>query len=430
MAEIQNVKIVNGVVVFPDYVPNDPNNKVYDVGAAQELIANLLGVGKRSDGKYHTPDICISSRINIYAAFKPEEYNTQANLTYEQRKANGFGITIQNATGVTIKTLANIHNAKFIYTKPSTWKRLRDFNGYAHNAQPKPYATFGSSEGYYNDDSLSFGGLSVNMSYANGDTTGVDFTERLIGNVSLDTILKRAFPCILLTKKSNGKSYFTALDYTGNGVESAAPRPLKVLESYAQNAWMVRMSKKMMNGPDEMSSPFGTETVTASLFLMQSASTSTPLLVTSGTNFGTHWIEVSNNINAMYTPIVVPGAIGQTISLKQYFNGVIFTPTGVGSILTAGQPILLTIQYAETTGMTSTNDITISASVTISGGGKTFTGGTSFTGWPRDIMFPLFVETDMRHSSNVKSYEVTVSLTTKDGNVTNGSGSKTFTITA
>ena len=185
-----------------------------------------------------------------------------------------------------------------------------------------------------------------------------------------------------------------------------------------------------MNGVDEMSSPFGTEIVTASLFLMQSASTSAPLLVTSGTNFGTHWIEVSNNINAMYTPIVVPGAIGQTISLKQYFNGVIFTPTDVRSILTAGQPILLTIQYAETTGMTSTNDITISASVTISGGGKTFTGGTSFTGWPRDIMFPLFVETDMYHSSNVKSYEVTVSLTTKDGNVTNGSGSRTFTITA
>ena len=400
-----------------------------DYDDAVREIAALLGVGTRSDGKYHLADLCISSRINKDAAFKPEEYNTQANLTYEQRKANGFGITIQNATGVTIQTLANIHNAKFIYTKPSTWKRLKDFNGYAHNAQPKPYATFGSNEGYYNDDSLSFGGLNVNMSYANGDTTGVDFTERLIGNVSLDTVLKRAFPCILMTK-SNGESYFTALDYTGNGVESAAPRPLKVLESYASNAWMVRMSKKMMNGADEMNSPFGAESVKASLFLMQSASTSTPLLVASGTNFGTHWIKVSNSIASTYTPIVVPGAIGQSITLKQYFNGIIFAPTSVSAFsLTAGQPVRFNVGMSEITGASSTNTISVRVTITLNKNGSPQGSEyieRTYNGWPSTQVANLITFSNLLHVAG-STYSGTATIRTTDGNAVN-SRSIDFTI--
>ena len=48
---------------------------------------------------------------------------------------------------------------------------MKDFHGYAHLANPKPYATFGASEGYYNDAELSLGGLNVNMSYNDDGNT-------------------------------------------------------------------------------------------------------------------------------------------------------------------------------------------------------------------------------------------------------------------
>ena len=401
-----------------------------DYDDAVREIAALLGVGTRSDGKYHLPDLCVSSRINMWARYKPEEYPTPANLNEAQRNENGYGIIITGADNITIKTLANIHNAQFTYKKVTGWKRLRDFHGYAHIANPKPYATFGASEGYYNDADLSLGGLNVNMSYNDDGNTGVDFTYRMIGNESLDNVLKRAFPCILMTKKSNGKSYFTALDYIGNGVENPSYRPLKVLDSLAQNAWMVKLSKKRMNGVDEMSSPFGAESVTASLFLMQSASTSAPLLVTSGTNFGTHWIEVSNNVNAMYTPIVVPGAIGQTISLKQYFNGIIFAPTSVSAFnLTAGQPVRFNVGMSEITGASSTNTISVRVTITLNKNGSPQGSEyieRTYNGWPSTQIANLITFSNLLHVAG-STYSGTATIRTTDGSAVN-SRSIDFTI--
>ena len=189
MAEIQNVKIENGVVVFPDYIPNDPDNKLYDYDAAVEIIANLLGVGKRSDGKYHLPDLCVSSRINKWAnrksyplvAANSEPVTDNAytiNRTYGNAYTNinmtrigdigsvkiegrpeVYDVSFYTAMGMDIPYLESISNnpdacnrvvniinkivngtAGYNWEK-SPWgrnageyKRIRDFDGYNHNA--------------------------------------------------------------------------------------------------------------------------------------------------------------------------------------------------------------------------------------------------------------------------------------------------------
>lgn len=435
MAEIQNVKIVNGVVVFPDYVPDDPNNKVYDVGAAQELIANLLGVGKRSDGQYHTPDICISSRINMMSRNKPIEHPSTGPLTDTERKGSSadqaagifYGIKVNGDTNLTIDTsLVNIHNITFEYKKPTGWKRLRDFNGYAHNAVPNPYADV-PNVGYYN---ISQGISGIAALYRSGDKTGVDFTDMLV-NESLTDTLQKAFPCILLT--SGGKSYFTALYYS----ETGNPRPLLQNGQYATESWYCDLQKKLQSGVDEMNSPFNSaQTVTASIFLIKSTSASLPLLNLNANNFGTHWYEVKNGmVSTAAKPLVMPGALGKTIELKQYFAGLMFYPTSASAFKIVGNELSVMVKYAEMTGGTSANQITIVTTVKLTvtdrfGNRTTDTQNSSTTlnGWTgSSLLNQVSVGFGIVHQDG-NIYEATVSMKTTDGSAVSTSNQYTFTL--
>jgi hypothetical protein len=98
-------------------------------------IGTLLGVGKRTDGMYHIADVCGASSINMCAKYKPESYNTTANLTNTQRASNKYGF----GTTPTISTqTASIPHAVYEYKKPtgtgSALFRIRDFDGYNHAA--------------------------------------------------------------------------------------------------------------------------------------------------------------------------------------------------------------------------------------------------------------------------------------------------------
>ena len=385
-----------------------------DVDDAVREIAQLIGVGRRADGRHHLSDVCIGRGVNMWAKYKPIQSSKSANITDEDRKAALDGITITGADNLTIKTLANIHNVQFTYNKPTGYKRLRDFDGYAHNAQPKPKGSI-DSDGYYNDEGMSLGGLMAGVEYPT-DNTGVDFTDRLVGT-DKSTVLSRSFPCVLFTK-SDGTSYFTALTYS-----DGTYRPLLKNGVYATEAYYCVISKKMKNiSNDELSSPFGKETVKATVFMMQSANTLMPMLVASGTNFGTHWIQVTNNLASTYTPIVVPGAIGQSITLNQYFTGVIFAPQSIiGSNNAVGKALTFVVTRTEVTGGTSTNTIQLTTRVTLSDGkSKTVTG--TLNGWSGGglAQTPTIITFDDVLVPNANArYSGTVSITTVDGGNTN-----------
>lgn len=108
------------------------------LSAAMREVAALLGVARRADGKYYLSDICRAGSINPAARYKPVRSSKNANITDADRDAvaGGFGETPQ------IEPYnAGIPHAVYEYDKPrgsavspTEWFRLRDFNGYNHEA--------------------------------------------------------------------------------------------------------------------------------------------------------------------------------------------------------------------------------------------------------------------------------------------------------
>lgn len=108
------------------------------LSTAMREMAALLGVARRADGKYYLSDICRAGSINPAARYKPVRSSKNANITDEDRAAaaGGFGATPQ------IEPYnAGIPHAVYEYDKPrgsavspTEWFRLRDFNGYNHEA--------------------------------------------------------------------------------------------------------------------------------------------------------------------------------------------------------------------------------------------------------------------------------------------------------
>lgn len=118
-------------------------------------LGRLLGVGKRSDGRYYLADLCTAGSINRFARFKPERNITSGPLTEAQRKANNYGFS----TPPTIYVSADgITHGVYEYLKPRgkavspiEWNRLKDFDGYNHDAVSPLLLTFPIK--MYNDSS-------------------------------------------------------------------------------------------------------------------------------------------------------------------------------------------------------------------------------------------------------------------------------------
>lgn len=99
-------------------------------------LDNLLGVGKREDGRYYLADLCQADSINRFARFKPEDYPTDSNLTEAQRASNRYGF--KNDTPYIKAGFSTPQHSVYQYQRPkggtSSMNRLRDFNGYYHGA--------------------------------------------------------------------------------------------------------------------------------------------------------------------------------------------------------------------------------------------------------------------------------------------------------
>lgn len=100
----------------------EPNTET--LGALLSQLGSLLGVGPRSDGRLHLADMCVADGVNIWAKRKPIDYNKEANITDDEIDLYNYGLRQDPNTYY------------YYWVKPTTWKRLRDFDGYNHKAIP------------------------------------------------------------------------------------------------------------------------------------------------------------------------------------------------------------------------------------------------------------------------------------------------------
>ena len=386
-----------------------------------EVADCLRDYRTNENGDFDMGLLCTSDKINIFAKNKPINHTSLSPLTPDQRKgldtdqAKGifYGIEIVGSNDITLfKNLAKVHDVQFKYHKPTQRFRLRDFDGYDHNATANPFAD-SPSQGYYNDEFDGGKGISsIKCSYDKNNIYGIDLTDRLVAVSGTDT-LEKGFPAIVITK-SNGKTYFTALQYQDNTY-----RPLKVGNDYATGTWYCKMSKKRKSGADELSSPFlADEVVTASIILIKSATSSMPLLNLGGVNFGTHWIEVDGSQQTSAIPVILAGALGKKITLSELFTGVIFQANSVTALKLVGSNVTFNVNLGEATGKTSTNQIQITIQLTINGG-STYTKVVNLDGFEGTYNRLVLFETDIVHANAQTTYSGTVVVTTKDGNFTN-----------
>lgn len=412
----------------------------YDYDDAVKEIADLLSVGTRTDGKLYQSDVCLAENINKWSRCKPIEYPVTRALTAAERKGSAqqqaagifYGIAINGNISQTIDaSLADVHNVTFEYKRPTTYKRLRDFDGYSHGAMASPSYTM-SSEGNWEDPNAEYGGImGINIYYSTTDLTGVNLVDRLVGVNANDT-LKHAFPAIVITK-ADGTSYMTALFLQG----TTTAVPLMDSNGLVDST---RYYQCMMNKPTynpvstdiSSNSPFTkAEVVTASVILVRSASTTQPLLnaaSTAANNFGLYWIRLQSGLKTAAFPIVLAGDNGMSISLKDIFKGVKFVPDTIAPLSVSGQKPSLLIRYKEMTGETSTNQITITAravvtkittnlGTTISPSGAGNTATTTLNGWngTGSLINQISVELNALSLTGY-TWIGYVTLTTKDGN--------------
>lgn len=109
----------------------------YNYNVAASEIANLIGVGRRDDGKLYLADICMGRYINIWAKNKPFRasqpfFDTNAERD-EARARDMYGITVSSAPH---ERNNNVHISQWGKVDlAENWKRIRDFDGYNHNAK-------------------------------------------------------------------------------------------------------------------------------------------------------------------------------------------------------------------------------------------------------------------------------------------------------
>lgn len=111
-----------------------------------QQLGGILGVGPREDGRYYLSDLCQAQSVNKSAKYKPERSSVTANLSENSRKNNRYGF---EEHGIIAPYSDGINHAEYKYLKPrgivgdaTEWNRIRDFNGYRHDAVAPIKITF------------------------------------------------------------------------------------------------------------------------------------------------------------------------------------------------------------------------------------------------------------------------------------------------
>jgi len=377
----------------------------------QEVSLCLQDYRVDTNGNVDVGMMCSSPKLEEgkWSGHKPIRFNKWTKLTDDEFKGMStdasqgifYGIQFPAGTSAALNSsIFEIHSAKFTYLPPRGIAynepfRLDDFDGYHHYAEPNPVARFNKEEdgtllGYRDDlkDENGKGGLqNIRVHYRDTNDTGVDLVAiyATLDNTEItDDMLSRTYPCILVSDADNTFNYFTALEYDDNG--DVAPRPLKMNGEIAEaDKWSVRFTKPLLsnnNVGDVQRSPFQTDMkgLKASIFLLESISTAGPLLsgnIQVGTNFGTHWIDVSDGLAASSRAIVVPDDNGVTLNLREYRLYRYFIPSKVSQGVSA---FIVNMELRNESDETSVKSATLEVTLTTSNGNaltKTLTSSTS-----------------------------------------------------
>lgn len=404
--------------------------------ALWEIADCLRDYRVNTEGDFDLGMLCTSPNINMMARNKPVSVAKESALTGEERMETGtneyWGVRVNNLPDFVAlnSNLARIHDVTLSYVRPYGGAlspfRVADFDGYSHNAVATPQASFpeGDLIGDWADGDDVGGSLQGIYVGHSQDPYGVDFSAMLRDpSVTLDYVLERAFPCILVTD-AEGQSYFTALYHSQYGKYV----PLKYNGMYlAFGDWCVKFEKPIYDSmtADGNRKPWNedTEGLTASIFLVRSASTSQPIVSIGGGNFGDNWIKLNQtSIPGANSPAIVLGALGRSLVLRRI--GIAFEATG-SPLLLSGSAITVATNLYEVTHYDSKNHITIDVTVTLNGESNGYT--LEYDGWTtgttiigRTVRFSQLYAPGMTVNGTVR-------VVTTDGN---RSTTKTTTFTA
>ena len=114
-----------------------------DFNTLKKQIQSVLG-----SSSWDLEDMCVSSLINRWAKYKPIEVNKDLNINDTDRYNANQGFTVS-----WISQTANIHGQlldavnntgpSWAYATPTTYKRIRDFDGYNHADKTTPFQSLG-----------------------------------------------------------------------------------------------------------------------------------------------------------------------------------------------------------------------------------------------------------------------------------------------
>lgn len=115
------------------------NNGVISAPVSVDDVHDVLG-----ESSYDIGTLCMSSKINKYAKFKPVIIDQPKDITDTQRENVNFGLSfaIYTTKAALVTALKNNYGNEWTYIRVTAtdWKRLTDFDGYDHNAV-SPFGT-------------------------------------------------------------------------------------------------------------------------------------------------------------------------------------------------------------------------------------------------------------------------------------------------
>lgn len=170
------------------------NNKI-TAPVSVDDVADCLGMTRSST----LADLCTSSKINVWAKYKPTDYNAAFPDNWSKGKDGNYGlnITIDNRVSSWSALVAEYSKANNgysnIYKRPSGGAtspyRLGDFRGYNHKAKPE-ISDYLAATNYLEDSQISLS-VAYNVVTADGDQVSYNaieaFKDLYFGYVITDT---------------------------------------------------------------------------------------------------------------------------------------------------------------------------------------------------------------------------------------------------
>ena len=177
------------------FTMEDINNETF--GDLLGQLGTILGVGKRSNGRYYLADMCQAEDINRWARYKPLKVGGPSGpLTEAERRSVGHGL-IQNSD----------YYLEYDRVTAGWWNRIRDFDGYNAGAIP-PIA----STAQYNMELSFSGGSSGKIVFAPDDLIVAE-AEIPLNEIAHFRTYKEWYVGVMFLNKSTGKGYYHTYEW-------------------------------------------------------------------------------------------------------------------------------------------------------------------------------------------------------------------------